>query len=551
MITRLIPYGDAALLAETDDTPGAHRLARALERVTIGSAPSFVDEVVVGLTSVVVRLDPACDLDDGARRVREEFESVGHLDQGAGEPSDARHVEVPAVFDGPDLETVAGELGCRTDELVTQLTSVDLTVAFVGFAPGFPYLVGLPPELATVPRRATPRRAVPAGSVAVAGGFASVYPTASPGGWQLLGRTPVTLFDPDHPPYAKLRPGDTLRFADAPTSSGADSRAPAVARTQLSAGQRFAEVLAPGLLTLVQDGGRRLLAGAGVPRAGPCDREAMRLVNRLLGNPDDAAVLELTAVGPVLRFSSDVHLAAVASAPGSLEPSVDGHPVATDSVFPVQAGQRVAIGPVQGILRAYLGVAGGFETPVVVGSRSSDLLSGLGPGPLRTGDRLGLGEPGHPHGFLTPSAGAGERAQPATLRVLPGPHSFPTADLLVLEETTFTVAPDSNRVGLRLSGRSRPFEGGPGRVDSLGMIEGAIQVPPDGDPIVLMPDHATTGGYPVLACVISADLPVLGRLRPGDPVRFAIVDHEHARRERDRAERALDSRVSGWFPTAS
>jgi KipI family sensor histidine kinase inhibitor len=554
MHARLIRYGDRALLVETPDTRSAHRVARAIVQARDHArAPATIEEVVVGLASVVIVFDPHDDGDFLEQWVETLSASAaastdadGH--DGSRRP-DATPFEVPTVFDGPDLATVAADVKTTTDAIVTMLTTADLEVAFVGFAPGFPYLVGLPDELAAVTRRATPRPAVPAGSVAVGGGFASVYPTASPGGWRLLGRTSTPLFDPEHPPYARLRPGDAVHFTVA-DASGVAPAVTASARGPLRAGGRYAEVVEPGLLTLVEDGGRRSLGGAGVPRAGPCDPETMGLVNRLLGNAADAAALEITAAGPSLRLSCDTHVAVVASGPGSAEATVDGFAVASGTVVPVRSGQEVAVGAVREVLRAYLGVAGGFETPVVVGSRSSDLLSGLGPGPLCRGDRLGLGAPVRPRGLLTPDPAAIEPGEPVVVRLLAGPHGFAPDQLDQLVARTWTVGADSNRIGLRLdSGSARLVP--PPPPASVGMVTGAVQIPPDGRPIVLMPDHATIGGYPVVGCVIAADLPLLGRLRPGDALCFGWVDPPAARRALRERDRAGATRVRGWFPTAS
>jgi KipI family sensor histidine kinase inhibitor len=549
MRNQLTRYGDRALLVETSDAHSAHRLARAIDAARDdGHAPATIEDVIVGFESVVVVFDPHGDGDFLT-------EWVGTIatspDAGPLEHPEAprSRLDVPTVFDGEDLAAVADDLGATTEAIVALLTANDLEVAFVGFAPGFPYLVGLPAELAGVSRRATPRTAVAAGSVAVGGGFASVYPTASPGGWRLLGHTSVSLFDPERPPYARLRAGDAVRFTVADAGAGLPAQ-PASPRHPLRAGARFAEVVDPGFLSLVEDGGRRSLGAAGVPRAGPCDSETMGLVNRLLGNPADAAAIEITAVGPVLRVSSDTHVAVVAPAPGAVRVTVDGFAVATDTVVPVGAGQEVAVGAVHHVLRAYLGVAGGFDTPVVVGSQASDLLSGLGPGSLREGDRLGIGPPVRPRGLLTPHGTPTERGGPVLVRLLAGPHEFASSELDELVAAPYSVAADSNRVGLRLDGGSRRLAPPPTRA-SAGMVAGAVQVPPDGRPIVLMPDHATVGGYPVAGCVIAADLHVLGRLRPGDAVRFEWVGRPAARRALSERDRAAAARVRGWFPTTS
>ena len=314
-------------------------------------------------------------------------------------------------------------------------------------------------------------------------------------------------------------------------------------------GSRMAEVVAPGLLSLVEDAGRRGVAALGVPGAGPADPESMQLANALVGNGHGDACIEVTARGPTLRFSHQAHVAVVASVAGGVEVELDGHAVGADLVVPVQPGQTLTVGRVHVGLRAYVAVAGGIRTPPVVGSRSSDQLSGLGPGPLRAGDRLELGGPARPHGLLSrpPPAGA-DPTRP--VRVVLGPHPFPPTAVDALFRTSWSVGAHSNRIGLRLEG-VRPI--GPDRppVTSTGMVPGAVQVPPDGNPIVLMVDHATVGGYPVIACVVSADLPRLGQARPGDRLAFAPIDPAEARRAFRQRAVALASSVSGWFPTAA
>ncbi len=495
-----------------------------------------------------------------------------------GDAPGGRHpVDIPVTFDGPDLDEVAASIGCSTTSVIDQLVGADLKVAFLGFAPGFPFLVGLPPELASNPRRPTPRTSVPAGSIALGGGFAAVYPQATPGGWMLLGRTTVRLFDPDNPPHTLVRAGDTVRFSISPgpnRARGSDSSpAPSIHPTpggptpdplrpgqpidtasprrppMRARGNRFVEVLDPGLLSLVEDGGRRSVAGMGVPGAGAADPDAMRLANRLVGNPDAAATIEVTAVGPRLRFTGDAHLAVVASSADGVAMFLDGRPVGTNTVSPIQDGQVATIGPITVGLRAYVAVAGGLETPLVLGSRSSDMLCGLGPGPLITGDQLDLGRPTRPHGLLSEPLEPAPATAPTVIRVVGGPHHVPRLPRDGLTSVVWTVGDASNRIGIRLKAADRPPAPDVPAILSTAMVNGAIQFPPDGDPIILMPDHATVGGYPVIACVIAADLAKLGQLRPGDTLRFVSVDRRTARTEYLRRERVLSGLVSGWFPT--
>jgi KipI family sensor histidine kinase inhibitor len=559
-VSRVALYGDSAVLVEVDDVASAQQVAAAVdEACRTQRSPAGVEGAVVGFRSVVVHVEPTAAQEPIeewlSALVADTVERHGSDQPGVTVGDDRRRVDIAVTFDGPDLAEVAAATGCTVIDVIELLCSAELQVAFVGFAPGFPYLVGLPPELASVPRRTSPRPSVPAGSVAVAGGFASIYPQATPGGWMLMGRTGTRLFDPDHPPYALLRPGDRVRFsvrdADRAPATHADPEAPiAGPRPTLRAtGRRFIEVLDPGLLSLVEDGGRRSVGGLGVPRGGPADSATMRLANRLVGNPDGCAAIEVTASGPTLKISGDAHLGAVASRPDGVEVQIDGYPVGADVVIPVRHGQVVTVGRVRSGLRAYLAVSGGIENPPVVGSRSTDLLSGIGPGPLMAGDQLDLGAPSRPHGQLSPPLEGATGHRPAVIRVLAGPHRLPRSKEDPLAAGPWTVADASNRIGLRLRGPWPSPPPGGAQIRPMGMITGAIQLPPDGNPIILMPDHATTGGYRVVACVIAADLPLLGQLGPGDTVAFTYVDRPTARRHYLEQERLLGARVTGWFPT--
>jgi hypothetical protein len=263
---------------------------------------------------------------------------------------------------------------------------------------------------------------VAAGSVAIGGGFAGIYPQASPGGWQILGRTGFALFDPDTAPFAALRPGDTVRFVPAP-----DDGVPAApaARTRpllVSGAARTMVVESPGMLTMVQDRGRIGVAALGVPRAGAADPYAFRAANRLVGNEEGAGAFEITALGPRLRFDAPAHVAVV----GSADLHVDHHPVRSATIVPVDPGQEVSVGRTHDGLRCYLAVAGGLDVDLVLGSCSSDVLSGLGPGPLRQGDVIGIGNPGRPRGHMSNPA---PRTTPKILRVLPGPDDLGPDDL--------------------------------------------------------------------------------------------------------------------------
>ncbi len=283
-------------------------------------------------------------------------------------------------------------------------------------------------------------------------------------------------------------------------------------------------VLEPGRFTCLQDGGRSGFAHLGVPRAGAADTLSLRQANLLVGNPECAPALEMTLSGPVLRFEAD---AVIALAGGQLDANLDEKPLAMYQSVVVRAGQILRCGALHTGMRAYLAAAGGFSAPPVLGSMASDTLAGLGPAVLRGGESLSIRAQRLQQGWYW-------RAPPdfgvrPVLRVLAGPHAeWFTAD--ALEEflgSEYEVRSDSDRSGLRLAGarvaRSRQQE-----LRSQGMVSGAVQIPGDGHPIVLLCNHGTTGGYPVLAVVIAADLPRLGQLRPGALLRFGMVNREQA-----------------------
>ncbi|MGW2382611.1 5-oxoprolinase subunit C family protein [Streptomyces sp. NPDC001658] len=279
-------------------------------------------------------------------------------------------------------------------------------------------------------------------------------------------------------------------------------------------------VVRAGALTTVQDLGRPGHAHLGVPRSGALDGPAAALANRLVGNRPGAAVLETTLNGCAVRPRSTVTVA-VAGAPCPV--TVDGHAVAWGAPVRVPGGALLEVGAAVSGVRAYVGVCGGVAVEPVLGSRSTDLLSGLGPPPLTDGTVLPLGNPEGPHPRVDV---APQPAPPAelVLRVTPGPRDdwFTPQALRTFTARTYRVSSASNRIGLRTEGpaleRARP-----GELPSEGMVLGAVQVPPDGRPVVFLADHPTTGGYPVIAVVRDRDLAAAAQAAPGTPVRFVEV----------------------------
>ncbi|RLL66023.1 biotin-dependent carboxyltransferase family protein [Streptomyces sp. Z26] len=280
------------------------------------------------------------------------------------------------------------------------------------------------------------------------------------------------------------------------------------------------EVVRAGALTTVQDLGRPGHAHLGVPRSGALDEPAHRLANRLLHNPVTAATLETTVTGCAVRALAPL-VAVVTGAPCPV--TVAGRPAPWGRPVRVPAGAELEAGPVTYGVRGYVGFAGGVDADPVLGSRATDLLSGLGPAPLRDGDRLRLGTPYGARGAYADVVAAPWQAPPHTLvlPVVPGPRAdwFTAAALHTLTSGDYRVSATGNRIGLRLDGP--PLERAhDGELPSEGMALGAIQVPPDGRPVVFLADHPVTGGYPVIGVVPEDALAAAAQAPPGTPVRF-------------------------------
>ncbi|WP_430727738.1 biotin-dependent carboxyltransferase family protein [Streptomyces virginiae] len=279
-------------------------------------------------------------------------------------------------------------------------------------------------------------------------------------------------------------------------------------------------VVRPGALTTVQDGGRPGHAHLGVPRSGALDTAAFALANRLLGNPPGAAVLETTLDGVSLRAAAPT-VVAVTGAPCPVR--ISGRPVAWGAPVRLPAGAELEVGRAESGLRSYVAVRGGLAVPPVLGSRSTDLLSGLGPPVLSAGMTLPVGPAGP-----DPVPGADAYGLPAApaellLPLRPGPRAdwFTGASLAGLWRSAFRVSPSSNRIGLRTEGGPALVRARAGELPSEGMVLGAVQVPPDGLPVVFLADHPVTGGYPVVGVVGPGPaLDAAAQARPGTPVRF-------------------------------
>jgi len=271
---------------------------------------------------------------------------------------------------------------------------------------------------------------------------------------------------------------------------------------------------ADGLVT-VQDAGRTGVAHLGVPRAGALDAPAAALAHRLVGNPEGAALLEVTAAGISLVAERALTLAVTGA---ETDVRVDGRARPWGEPVTVRAGAEVVLGSARLGVRSYLAVGGGLAVPPVLGSRSTDTLAWVGPPRVTAGQRLPLGAAGEP---ASVDSGRLEPREPV-LRVVAGPRVDWLADPADLGRPSYTVGEASNRVGLRLHGQA--VRRRPGELASEGVVLGGVQLPPDGHPVVFLHDHPVTGGYPVVAVVVPEDLPVAAQARPGERLTLRWVD---------------------------
>ncbi len=311
-------------------------------------------------------------------------------------------------------------------------------------------------------------------------------------------------------------------------------------------GPAVLEVIDPGVLTTVQDAGRPGLAAEGVTRGGAADPWSLAVANVLVGNEASAAALELTLLGPTVRALRPVTVGIAGAIAATIAET--GDHVAPGSSVRLRAGWTLAFGAADGGARGYLAIPGGVAVPPVLGSRSTALGAGFGGFEGRglvAGDRVAA--MAADAGLNPPPARWSGPPIPSTgpIRVIAGPHLVDPRGPLVaaLARTPWTVSPHSDRVGIRLEG-TRLAAGKQGELASHGVVVGAIQLPPGGAPIVLLVDHQPTGGYPVIATVITADLPRLGQAAPGQPMAFRIVTPREAHEALVDASRVFENAVA-------
>ena len=527
---RFLPAGNDAFLVELADLDTTLTLLDAL----IADRPHGVSELVPAARTLMVSFDPQLTT---RRRL---MESICAIDLSVRSSRQGDTHEIPVVYDGEDLTDVAQMLGQTVEEVVRRHSQATYTVAFTGFAPGFAYMTCDDPTL-DVPRRKSPRVRIPAGSVALGGKFSGIYPSDSPGGWQLLGRTPLKMWDTARNPAALLAPGDRVRFRPVPEAAVASVDDARDQRPLTSPIAAAIEVTRADRPALFQDFGRFGRASQGVSGSGALDRRSLVEANLCVGNTRDTPALEITLGGFALKVARPVTVA-VTGAPCPLSiRTVDGRTVQArpGRPFALDAGDELTLDyPSEG-MRSYLALRGGFDVDRVLGSASTDTLAKVGPAPIVAGTVLSPADMpvGAVDPFQTEIEPLPRTGETVALDILLGPRTdwFTETGLATLTGQEWAVTAESSRVGVRLSG-SEPIE----RRDdaellSEGTVRGAIQVPHSGQPVLFLSDHPLTGGYPVIGVVARHHLELAGQIPIGAKIRFnAVASFDPLFRETDR-----------------
>jgi KipI family sensor histidine kinase inhibitor len=516
---RFLPVNLDALLVELNDLDETLALFDALMAEPIAG----VEEIVPAARTLLIQFRPS------AIERQALVDRIAGRDLSQRREGEQRRVEIPVHYNGEDLDEVATLLGISRNDVIQRHTAHDYSVAFCGFAPGFAYLTG--GAGFQVPRRKTPRTRIPAGAVALAGDFSGVYPQASPGGWQIIGVTPLQMWDLNRAEPALLRPGYKVRFTDAGPLPANGLPAPAAPARAADPSGAYLEIVSPGLHSVLQDLGRPGQTGQGVSRSGALDLGALRAANRAVGNRSDMACVESVLGGlsfvchgrAVIAITGAHTPVTITNASGVQWPASNYQPIELD------VGDRVSLGSPLAGLRSYLAIRGGFEVTPVLGSLSTDTLAQVGPPALAVGDRLGFTT-------LTTGTSVSLNEAPAfelpttaeiiTLDVVMGPRTdWFTADAIErLSSQLWRVTPQSNRVGIRLAGDTPLTRSNHQELPSEGTSVGAIQVPASGQPVLFLADHPLTGGYPVIAAVASHHLDLAGQIPINTQIRFNPLD---------------------------
>ena len=559
---RFAPAGDRALVIEFGDRID-EKINERVQQAAIWirrKKDAAITEVVPSFCSVLVHYDPVLRRYGSLCRWLEEL--LKEMPKQCAEGK--RILKVPVCYGarfGADLGDMEKLLGMDRDEIIAIHSRPDYRIYMLGFLPGFVYLGGLDERIAC-PRLPSPRVKIAPGAVGIGGSQTGIYPMASPGGWRLIGQTPINMYDPQRKEPILVRAGDYIRFVPVGleewydikrevtlgkyrpeiVEEGQEERKAAererieIRREDTNADSSCAAsmrliITDGGALTTVQDRGRFGSQETGITQSGAMDQEAYRLANRLVENDGDEAVLEMTVTGASFRIEGK-GLIAVTGA--DMNPQLNGRPMAMNQAAAVKTGDVFESGFAVNGCRSYLAVSGGIGVPKVLGSCSTNIRCGMGGlqgRAVRAGDVLECAQ----RAIVIGEKRLGVPWEPykteITLRFVPGPQAdrFSEETMRAFQSAVYRLDEKSDRMGCRLDGPPLQAVNG---VDIIsdGIVFGSIQVPANGKPIVLMADHQTTGGYAKIGTVIQKDLWKLAQLIPGGKVHFQAIPVEEAQK---------------------
>lgn len=474
-----------------------------------------------------------------------------------------RIITIPVCYEteefAPDLKKVAAHAKLTAEEVIKIHSSTDYLIYMMGFLPGFPYLGGMEKCLET-PRLETPRTKIPAGSVAIGGAQTGLYPVESPGGWNIIGRTPLKLFDLSRNPQFLYNSGDKIRFEpisrkefedfdvyaenDWLWKNGFEAEAVQHSHSVVAGRKKPHEkniphyecgggikILVAGLLTTVQDKGTNGFQKYGISQSGAMDEISFVLANAICGNPENTACLETTLSGPTIRFVTECDFAITGATFANA--SLNGIPVEMNKKIHAETGAVLDCGFASNGLRSYIAFTGGILVPEVFGSRSTNLKSKIGGfygRKLEAGDELALGfarrhsmrENAFPVKNINPFF-----ARKDGILVLDCIKSsqfdfFSEESVKIFTSTVYTITPESDRMGIRFQGQN--IMCGKTDIISDAIPFGAVQITSAGLPLVMAADRQTTGGYAKIACVKKESMCALAQAAPGTKVQFNIEE---------------------------
>ena len=472
---------------------------------------------------------------------------------------------IPVCYEGgfaPDMENVSNYTHLTKEQIISLHCAQPYLIYMLGFLPGFAYLGGLDKRLHT-PRLKTPRTKIPAGSVAIGGEQTGIYPVDSPGGWQIIGRTPVKVFDPERSPQILFKAGDRIQFKpvtedeflryNSEKTSLPECASPSAYLQKPRVVQSGIKIISGGMMTTVQDCGRTGYQKDGVGVSGGMDRISYAAANCIAGNLPGTAVLETTLSGPELQFTLPADFVITGA---TVAATLDSKPVPMYARIHADAGSVLRTGFVSAGLRSYISFTGGILVPEILGSCSTNTKCGLGGfcgRNLKGGDELAIGRvPGlyeaRPYADalnLTPIRGDASYApyailkklttvrctsdSPVVLHVLPGPQirSFPDESVKTFTDSIFTITADCDRMGCRLNGPQIQCRGSTDIISDA-VPCGSVQITSSGNPVVMTADRQTTGGYAKIAVVTAVDMPYIAQAVPGTKIKFDFVTYEEA-----------------------